>query len=720
MRLTTRLLFSLILIFICSSLFAQQTGQINGKVTSDNQPLPGVTVEARSNALPQARVTTTDINGTYQLPQLIPGSYTVTFTLAGMQTVTRRAEVLLSQTTNADVNMGVAGVSESITVTAESTLVDKTSTSLQSGLSQQQIQALPLTQNYSDLQKLVPGVQYTQDTVRGPSAGASGQENIYLFDGANITMPLFGVLVVQPNTNDIAQVNVTRGGANAIDFDRAGGFQIDTVSKSGTNKFLGTLGYQGLNHSFVANQTGTQNLLYQNDQSWATANIGGPILQDHLFFYGSYYRPYATRANASNVYGSLPQYKDTRNEEFGKLTFTPSESWLFNGSWRHSQENQTTSAFGSKTAGTAGTGFTSRLDLGNLEGSKIISPKSYFTFKLVDFRNPGGGRADNIVSGANVSTALGTHLDLNNLATIGQLTVPTPITGNAAQNAFIQPFIDKYGFLCPSNGSIVCTSGSHVGAGVVGFGAFSADNDSFFRTGGQLGYNYSLGSKWTHDLHVGYQRYNDSEDRFQSSNGWGSLSIPAGVGSAGTCPAAACGTATPAFFVAAFSQQTTGAIPVIHSEFKSQNIEFNDVIRFHNWAFNVGVLDSDDVLYGQGLAKADNVAGFVKSPGTKYKMHEWTWSQEIQPRLGATWSYNGRDTVFASGARYNPPANSDARAASWDRNLVAQINAYFDANGNLIGVQPNASSSGKWWQAGIKPPEYKEMILGTARQITSG
>src|SRR5206468_2612247 len=121
--------------------------------------------------------------------------------------------------------------SESITVTAQSTLVVKASTQLQSGLSQQQIQALPFVQIYGDLQKFVPGVMYTQDTVRAPSAGASGQENVYPFDGANMTMPLFGVLLAQPNINDIAQVNITRGGANAIDFNRAGGFQIDSVSK---------------------------------------------------------------------------------------------------------------------------------------------------------------------------------------------------------------------------------------------------------------------------------------------------------------------------------------------------------------------------------------------------------------------------------------------------------------------------------------------------------
>src|SRR5207245_1166073 len=149
--------------------------------------------------------------------------------------------------------------------------------------------------------------------------------------------------------------------------------------------------------------------------------------------------------------------------------------------------------------------------------------------------------------------------------------------------------------------------------------------------------------------------------------GWGSIAIPAGVGAAGTCPASACGTPTPAFFTAVFAAQGVGKLPIIHSEFKSQNFEINDVFCWRDWAFNVGVLDGQDTLYGQGLAKADNVAGYVKSPGTKYRMHTFGWSQMIQPRLGATWSYNGRDTVYASFARYNPQVNSDARAASWDR-----------------------------------------------------
>ena len=718
-----RLCLSLVVFLTAFAAFGQQTGAISGRVTAtDGSALPGVTVEARSNLLPQPRVTNTDINGDYRLPALIPGDYTITYSLSGMQTATRRATVLLGQTANADVKLGVQGVTESITVTAQASLVDKTSTELQSGISQQQIQTLPLAQNYGDLQKLIPGVQYTQDTVRGPSAGASGQDNVYMFDGANITMPLFGVLLAQPNVNDIAQVNITRGGANAIDFNRAGGFQIDSVSKSGTNKFSGMVGYELQNPNFVAKQNGTQNLTFQNKNSWATANIGGPILKDMLFFYGSYYRPYAQRANPANLYGSLPEYHDVKTEAFGKLTFTPEASWLFNGSYRSAHEIEKAKlAFTQRTAPTAGTGYESRTKLGNLEGSKIISPKSYASFKLTNWSQPGFGRADNL-STAVPSTVLGTQLDVANIATLGVVTIPTLIGGNAAQNAFVQPFIDKYGYLCPQASAAVCTPGqptTALGTGVVGFGSLAKDNDGFGRRAGQVQYNQTLGAGITHDLHFGYMQENAFENLNRVSNGWGAITIPAGVGAAGTCPATACGTPTPAYYVATFAAQGVGALPVIHSEFHSQNFEFNDTMRMNNWTFNLGFLDSQDTLYGQGLARAQNVAGFIASPGTKYKMHTFTFDQMFQPRLGATWAYNGRDTVFTSVARYNPPANSDARAASWDRGLVQTVNAYFDANGKLIGVDPVGSSSGKWWQDNIKPPEIKEFLIGTARQITS-
>ena len=157
-------------------MFAQQTGSISGKVTdTQNAVLPGVTVEARSTVLPGPRDTVTGGDGTYQLPALPPGDYTVTFTLDGMQTVTRQVQVQLGETTTGDATMALAGVTEAVTVTAESPLIDKTSAAITSGLSNDQIRSLPVGTEYRDLIKLIPGVQYTQDQVRGPSAGAAAR-----------------------------------------------------------------------------------------------------------------------------------------------------------------------------------------------------------------------------------------------------------------------------------------------------------------------------------------------------------------------------------------------------------------------------------------------------------------------------------------------------------------------------------------------------------------
>src|SRR5436309_990272 len=149
-----RALLSFSLVVLAIPLFAQQTGALHGRVqATDGSVLPGVTVEARSNVLPQPRVTTTDAGGEYRLPALLPGRYTVTYTLAGMQTVTRSVDVLLREDRAVDVKLGVAAVSENITVTAEATLVNKESTALTNGLSNTQIRELPINQDYRDLQK---------------------------------------------------------------------------------------------------------------------------------------------------------------------------------------------------------------------------------------------------------------------------------------------------------------------------------------------------------------------------------------------------------------------------------------------------------------------------------------------------------------------------------------------------------------------------------------
>jgi hypothetical protein len=695
-----RAVLALFVILQAIAAHAQQTGAISGRVVdTGGGVLPGVTVEARSDVLPAPRLGVTDGNGAFRLPALPPGTYTVTFTLSGMQEVQRQAQVQLGQDTPVDVTLGVQALTETVTVTASASLVEREAATLKSGVSNEQLLALPVGQEYRDLLKLIPAVQHTQDTIRGPSAGGSGQDNVYLFDGVNVTLPLFGTMASEPASHDIAQVTTVRGGARAVDFDRSGGFTIDSVSKSGSNRYSGEVSYQFQTADMSAGlDTGTPSR-YQQDRSWFTANFGGPIIPNRLHFYASYFRPENARDNRSNAYGELPQYEKTRNEGFGKVTFTPSGSVLLNFSWRDSHRVDTSDLFAADSAGTSGSGSEFWQRIGTAEASWIVSPRSHLTFKYSHFALETLGRPDNIAD-VTISTEVGTRLDVANLDSIGRFQVPVPVAGQTAFNQFVQPLIDRYGFE---------QDGMRFGGGIVGYGS-QFDRNDYFRDGGQVGYNLSLGTRVRHDLHVGYQWYSDEEDLERSSNGWGLITAPGGRLSFN---------GTPIFYTAAFQQQTTGLVPAIHSEYRSRSFEINDTIRWNEWSFNLGILASNDRLYGQGLREdSSTLSGFVLAPGNKYEMYEMPFSDLVQPRVSATWAYNGHDTVYASYAKYNPAASSLPRAASWDRNLAATINAHFDANGVLFGSTPVASSSGKLFDDDLTPRAIDEFIVGTARQLT--
>ena len=383
----------LILAAAAGPLAAQQTGSIRGKVaTTDGATLPGVIVSARSDVLPQPREAVTGANGEYLLPALPPGAYTLEFAMSGMQTVTRKAVVQLAQATPLDVTLGI-GLSEEITVTAESSIIDKDSATLASGLSNEQILGLPMAQEYRDLQKLIPGVQYTQDQTRGPSAGGSGQDNVYNFDGVNVTLPLFGTLSAEPASHDIAQVTVIKGGARAVDFDRAGGFSIDSVSKSGTSEFHGTLSYRLQSAGMSSELASGIQSRYEQDRDWLNANLGGPVLKDRLFFYGSYYRPTSERENAANLYGELPSFESTRNEYFGKLTFTPTPQVLLNASYRDSKRVEKSDQFLANAAPTTGTGSEARLKIFTADGSWVINTQELPHLQVHALREPDRGHA---------------------------------------------------------------------------------------------------------------------------------------------------------------------------------------------------------------------------------------------------------------------------------------------------------------------------------------
>jgi len=679
-----------------------QTGSVSGTVTGAGKPLPGVTVQASSDVLPKPRSTVTGSLGEYRLPALPPGTYRVLFNLRGFATESRSFPVHLQRDSVIDVEMKAARFEDEINITAATPTIDTTSAELKASVPDTVIENVPVGQQYRDLVKLIPGVMYTEDTVRGPSAGGSGQDNSYEFDGVSVSLPLFGTLSTEPATQDVEEMVVVKGGANAVGFNRSGGMLVNTLSKSGTNEYHGGVSYQFQTDSMTAAvEEQNEDVTYEPSYDWLTANLGGPILQEMLYFYVSYYRPTTTRTNISNAYGDVPDYQSVRDEYFAKLTFNPTASLIFTGSYRSSKTNESNASVGTYATASTAVGNDTSLEIAVVEGSWVITDTSLLSAKYSYFKNDTSSAPDTVFD---FEIGIGDSLGVDNLAEQGSLNVPTLREGEPAYNAFVAPLIERYGFV---------QDGVPQGGGYVG-GYYYFDNDNFADESFQVGFDHYLG---IHELHAGYRWDLGEEDLIRYSNGWGRINVIGGIPEEGIPD----GT----YYQVRIYQQSLRdeggnlLVPALHSEFTSQSIELNDAVRLNKWTFNIGVVLSNDTYYGQGLAPADTISGFVVDPGNRYEMKNIGWGEMISPRLATTWSSNGKDALYASFARYYPPTSSLPRAASWDRNINAQIDVYFDENGDHIGSEPLAASSGKFFQEGIDPRHTDEFIVGYDWQITN-
>ncbi|QHQ38791.1 carboxypeptidase regulatory-like domain-containing protein [Microbulbifer hydrolyticus] len=687
------------------SVAAQQSGSIEGTVYLDeNVEAAGVKITATSPVMPKKRTVETDADGDFRLPALIPGTYTLTLTTEDGITRTVKTRVLLDQRSNVQVMMApdaTAEEMEEIAVFGQQVEVVGGGASVSNAIGADVIGALPVGQSYRDLMKLLPGVQVSQDSVRGPNAGGSGQDNTYAFDGVNVTLPMFGTLAAEPSSQDIEQVAVERGGARAIGFNRAGGVSVDTKSKSGTNEFKGSVNYRFQPANLRAETV--DGVRSQTEYDWTTANFSGPLVEDTLFFYGSYYGPTVSRDNKETAYGPTKDYLSERDEYFGKLTYAVTEDILLNASYRTSERVGEGLSVGFNEADSVSSGEKSNQDIITFDGSWIISDSTTFTFQYSDYALETVGGPDNYLS---IQPTYGAALDLAQLDQMGYFSVPNLDPDNPDyDNDLAQDLIDAYGY--------VNDDGELVGGG--GVGGYSSINDqSFYRKGFEMAleHNFDVGPT-SHQLHMGYQWSEGTEDLSRMSNGWGAIYY---VGGEETTP-----DGDPIYFQSYTEQMSLvdasgTSVPNIVSSTVTHNFEINDSIEWNDFTFNVGFLISQDTYFGQGLKKnSSNYSGFETAPGNKYEMYEIDWKDMIQPRLGVTWAYNGEDTVFANFAQYNPAASSLARAASWDRNSARQLDVWWDEDGNYLGNQGRRGSSGKIFQDNLTPRRVDELTIGTTK-----
>ena len=208
MRALTNAVVCFVFLLTSISLAAQTagTGALTGVVRdSSGAVMPNVTVTAVSNDTTQSRTVTTGDNGSYTIPLLLPGTYSVTFKAAGFQTLeVPSVRVIVTETGSLDRSLVVGAQSQVVTVTGDVVAVQTTTSTIGTDITAQSVQALPLTtRNYTQILGLAAG---TSSNVNNASALGKGSQNIAV-NGAPATSNNFqmdGATVV--NSNGIGNV----------------------------------------------------------------------------------------------------------------------------------------------------------------------------------------------------------------------------------------------------------------------------------------------------------------------------------------------------------------------------------------------------------------------------------------------------------------------------------------------------------------------------------
>ncbi|MBI4263933.1 MAG: TonB-dependent receptor [Acidobacteria bacterium] len=288
--------------------------------------LPGVTVEAASPVLiEKVRTAVTDGNGRYQLVDLRPGAYTVTFGLAGFNTV-RRDGITLAGTaaSTVDVELRVGALEETITVTGEAPVVDVQSTSRQAVLSADVIDALPTARNYVTLARLIPGTSGGGNDVGGSvTQGTGGSVTIHgsRTQDQRVTLNGINTMTLQAGGNIGGQIPDV-GSASEITIDHTavsaelptGGVRINFIPRDGGNRFTNATFFTFSNGSLQGDNF-TQRLkdagLGTPDEIWKNwdlnESVGGPFRRDKVWFW------FSTRYNGADRYAPIFANKNAWN-----------------------------------------------------------------------------------------------------------------------------------------------------------------------------------------------------------------------------------------------------------------------------------------------------------------------------------------------------------------------------------------------------------------------
>ena len=338
---------------------ASSTGTIQGRVTdAQGAVLPGVTVTATSPSALGAQTAVTSETGNYRFPALPPGTWTVTYELAGFNTVRREGiQLSLGFTANLNVELALATLQETVTVTGESPVIDTSATRIQQNFKTEQLQSIPNGRDMWSLLAVTPAVQMTRIDVGGNRAGTQTGYSAYgmtgqvrvLIEGINTTEGTGGAGFYF-DYSSLEEVFLGTTGQTAE--MPSPGVQSQFIAKSGGNQFSGEYYLDWYNNSLQGSNLpdkyttpvaqggfGFRQGANEIDKYYDTAiNMGGPIKKDKIWWFGTY----RTQKNA--VAQPLFQFDKTFDTKLwnpvGKLTYQVNQNNKIIGYYQWGQKNQ--------------------------------------------------------------------------------------------------------------------------------------------------------------------------------------------------------------------------------------------------------------------------------------------------------------------------------------------------------------------------------------------
>ncbi|HJS57596.1 MAG TPA: TonB-dependent receptor [Vicinamibacteria bacterium] len=336
---------SLVVALAFPALAQRTTGAISGTVKdATGAVLPGVAVSVAGVNIVGSQTTTTNEQGLYRFHNLPPGDYEVVFTIGGFKTVTRRGlRVGVGSTIEVDASLEVSQLQESIEVSGEAPVVDTTSNEVGTNYDRNWVENAPLRRfSFLDLVAAAPGTLHGGDgSGRTMVYGSSYDENSFQLDGVDITENFFNEYSAEPNVDAIEEVEVLSLGAPA-EYGNLTGAVYNIVTRQGTNEFHGDVnfflqsdGLTGNNSTDIRNPDGSFFDACATDTNpdrrcpWTrdkfsdfTAQLGGPIIKDKLWFFGSYqYQQNDYADHGADSSDSLAYVRDGARRYMGKLTW---------------------------------------------------------------------------------------------------------------------------------------------------------------------------------------------------------------------------------------------------------------------------------------------------------------------------------------------------------------------------------------------------------------